>query len=233
MRWLALTAVLFTLACQSEPVAEPQAGGPGDGPAGPPPTEGDPGPDGGGPDRDAAVRATLQGTLVHEAFAGGVLQVDVVAERDGSPQVVGMERYEQPGPFRIAVRGDFESVELIVYVDADGDGPSAGDLRVSYSGNPISLVDTEAVEGLTVDLAEAEAQDGTPKDAEGEGEGGEGAGEAAPEAADGAAEGSESAPGAAEGGEEAPSEPEPAPPEPESAGEVPAEASPAEDAAAE
>ncbi len=164
MRHFVLMTSLLFLACQSEPGSETSVEGAG--PAGPPPEGGDPGPDGGGPDRDAPVSARLEGLLVHEAFAGGNLQVDVVGEREGTQQVVGMERYDEPGPFRIAVRGDFQEVDLIVYVDVDGDGPSAGDLRVEYAGNPISLVDVEVVEGLTVDLAEAEAQDGTPKDAE-------------------------------------------------------------------
>ncbi|GEM_PF-2938607 len=173
MRTLLVTSSLMLLACQSEPVSETSQG-PAGGPAGPALEAGDPGPDGGGPDRDAPVTARLEGSLVYDAFAGGQLQVDVVGERDGSPQVVGMERYEQPGPFRIAVRGDFETVDLIVYVDVDGDGPSAGDLRVEYAGNPISVAGVEVVEGLTVDLAAAEAQDGTPKDAEGDEPAGEG-----------------------------------------------------------
>lgn len=165
MRVLLLSLCLVLPGCQSERVSDAAGGGPGAGPAGPPPESGDLGPDGGGPDRDAPVTARLEGVLVHEAFTGGMLQVDVVGERDGTQQVVGMERYEQPGPFRIAVRGDFQAVDLIVYVDVDGDGPSAGDLRVEYAGNPIAVGDVEVVEGLTVDLADAEAQDGTPKEA--------------------------------------------------------------------
>ncbi len=174
MRTILILAAFSLLACQSETVEEPGAEGE-EGTAGPAAEVEDVGPDGGGPDRDAPITARLEGTLVYEEFTGGMLQVDVVAEKGGSPQVVGMDRYEQPGAFRIAVRGEFDSVALVVYVDADGDGPSAGDLRVEYSGNPISLVDTEVVEGLVVDLSQAEVQDGKPKDAELEEEGAEGA----------------------------------------------------------
>ncbi len=171
----------------------------------------DPGPEGGGPDRDAPIQARLEGTLVYEAYEGGTIQVDVVAEEDGQARVVGMERYDKPGAFRIAVRGDYEAVKLVVYVDKDSDGPNSGDLRVEYSGNPISIVDTEAVEGLVVDLAEAETQDGTPKDADAPTDpGGEGEGEGDPEASEAAAAGEGEAPeaGAAEPTEAEAAEPE-------------------------
>jgi hypothetical protein len=170
MRSKLLWMPLLLLACQQESVTEPAGGAKGE-PSGPPPEGQAPVPDPHGPDRDAPITVRLEGTLVYEEFSGGVLQVDVVGERDGNPNVVGMERYEQPGPFRIAVRGEFETVDLVVYVDADGDGPSAGDLRVEYSGNPISVVDVELIEGLVVDLSMAEAQDGAPNNAEEPGSG--------------------------------------------------------------
>ncbi len=114
---------------------------------------------GAAPDRvpvagEGKERARIMGTVDVPGYKQGTVQLDAVVDLDGTPQVVANERYPKPGQFRLVIRGNHESVDLIVYVDVDDDGPTAGDLRYEYDGNPVMLADGERIEGLVITVKE-------------------------------------------------------------------------------
>jgi hypothetical protein len=114
---------------------------------------------GAAPDRvpvagEGKERARIMGTVEVPGYKQGTVQLDAVVEVDGTPQVVANERYPKPGQFRLVIRGAHESVDLIVYLDVDDDGPTAGDLRYEYDGNPVMLAEGERIEGLVITVKE-------------------------------------------------------------------------------
>jgi len=89
---------------------------------------------------EGEISARLTGRIEVPNFDGGLIQLDAVAEVDGQNHVVANERYEEPGEFRLVVRGEHKSVDIVVYLIAAGnEGPGAGDVRFDYPGNPVSL----------------------------------------------------------------------------------------------
>jgi hypothetical protein len=151
-----------------EPVAE-EGSASGDGVAA---RTADPDSLGAAPDRvpvagEGKERARIMGTVEVPGYKQGTVQLDAVVDLDGTPQVVANERYPKPGQFRLVIRGAHESVDLIVYVDVDDDGPTAGDLRYEYEGNPVMLADGERIEGLVITVREEQT---TAVDEAGEGE---------------------------------------------------------------
>jgi hypothetical protein len=88
---------------------------------------------------EGEVSARLSGRVEVPAFAGGKIQMDAVAEVSGQSHVVANERYEEPGEFRLVVRGEHKSVDIFVYLIAGDSGPGAGDTRFEYPGNPVEL----------------------------------------------------------------------------------------------
>ena len=182
--------VLVVLACgSSEPESEPEASSPEasspeaevDVAAGsaadaaePPSADGERAGEGLG-------KVRVEGTIVMEAFEGGVIQIDAVSMIDGQPKVVAVERYPRVGPFRLDVRGAHDSVLLVAYHDHAGDGPSADDPRYEYEGNPLDLSSGDTVSELVFTLAtpvdptlSALAPDDQQPDVEVPGEGGAG-----------------------------------------------------------
>ena len=116
---------------------------------------------GAAPDRvpvagEGKERARIMGTVEVPGYKQGTVQLDAVVDLDGTPQVVANERYPKPGQFRLVIRGAHESVDLIVYVDVDDDGPTAGDLRYEYDGNPVMLADGERIEGLVITVKDTQ-----------------------------------------------------------------------------
>jgi hypothetical protein len=124
-------------------------------------TAADPDSLGAAPDRvpvagEGKERARIMGTVEVPGYKQGTVQLDAVVDMDGTPQVVANERYPKPGQFRLVIRGAHESVDLIVYVDVDDDGPTAGDLRYEYDGNPVMLADGERIEGLIITVKDTQ-----------------------------------------------------------------------------
>ncbi len=89
---------------------------------------------------EGEISARLSGMVVVPDFSGGMIQMDAVAEVNGQSHVVANERYEEPGEFRLVVRGDHKSVDIVIYLISGDGGPSAGDVRFDYPGNPVLLV---------------------------------------------------------------------------------------------
>lgn len=94
----------------------------------------------------------IGGTVVCSGCASGTLQIEAIAlgQAGGNPQVLGIERLQGPGAFRLEVR-DATSVGLRAYVDLDGDGPDPDDQRFDLSASPIDVLDPDATR-LRVDL---------------------------------------------------------------------------------
>ena len=88
---------------------------------------------------EGEISARLSGVVEVPNFTGGKIQLDAVAQVDGQTHVVANERYDEPGEFRLVVRGEHESIDIVVYLIAGDGGPAAGDVRFEYPGNPISL----------------------------------------------------------------------------------------------
>jgi hypothetical protein len=120
---------------------------------------------------DGEVQARVSGVVSVPDFNGQVIQFDALADFEGQSVVVANERYDAPGEFRLVVRGEHESIDIIVYLDVDGDGPSQGDFRYEYVNNPIALNPTmgEIVEisGLEITVVDSgEVTSGGPAGAE-------------------------------------------------------------------
>jgi len=92
---------------------------------------------------EGEVSARLSGKVEVPDFSGGKIQMDAVAEVNGQSHVVANERYDEPGDFRLVVRGDHKSVDIVVYLISGDSGPGAGDVRFEYPGNPVLLVSDE------------------------------------------------------------------------------------------
>ncbi len=129
---------------------------------------------------DGEVQARISGIVDVPGYIGQAIQFDALAQFEGQSVVVANERYDAPGEFRLVVRGEHESVDIVVYLDVDGDGPSQGDFRYEYVNNPIALnpvvgevVEILGLELLVVDDGQA-ADGGVPSEAtplvEGEGQ---------------------------------------------------------------
>jgi hypothetical protein len=88
---------------------------------------------------EGEISARLSGRVEVPDFTGGMIQMDAVAEVNGQSHVVANERYEEPGDFRLVVRGEHTSVDIFVYLIAGDSGPGAGDTRFEYPGNPVAL----------------------------------------------------------------------------------------------
>ena len=140
----------------------------------PPPVDGAQGVDGPSADNipiagDGEIQARISGVVDVPDFNGQVIQFDALAEFEGQSVVVANERYDAPGEFRLVVRGEHESVDVIVYLDVDGDGPSQGDLRYEYPGNPIPLNPEagEVVEIGGLEISVVDTGEGNGGDVEG------------------------------------------------------------------
>ena len=95
-------------------------------------------------------RGRIQGDVEVAGFAGGLIHIDAVVEEEGENVVVAKATFDKPGPYRLVVKGEHPEVNLVVYLDVDGDGPTAGDRRYEYPGNPVALAEGERIEGLTI-----------------------------------------------------------------------------------
>lgn len=125
-----LLATVFLISCGGS--AEPELG--------PAPGAGQPSPDHVPVAGEGEISARLSGKVEVPDFAGGMIQLDAVAKVDGQSHVVANERYDEPGDFRLVVRGEHKSVDIVVYLISGDGGPAAGDVRFEYPGNPVSLI---------------------------------------------------------------------------------------------
>ncbi|MFH1466658.1 MAG: hypothetical protein ABIO70_19890, partial [Pseudomonadota bacterium] len=122
---------------------------------------GDPGATPGGtveaPDPFAAVdgpRVKLSGTIVYQG-AHALLDMDIFQIEpnvQGGRAFVGKEKLAA-GAFTIRLPVSLGKVDLEVFLDRDGDGPTPGDPFATCAQNPISLTGGD-VRGLVIDVAQ-------------------------------------------------------------------------------
>ncbi len=110
-------------------------------------------PSGPGSDPFASVdgpRVTLSGTIVH-ADPSVVLDLDIFRSDSGGPggrAFVGKKKLS-PGPFILEIPRSFDKISLEVFLDANGDGPSADDPFATCPCNPVNLRKGD-VDGLVI-----------------------------------------------------------------------------------
>jgi hypothetical protein len=113
---------------------------------------------------EGEVTARLSGRVEVPDFAGGMIQMDAVAEVGGQSHVVANERYEEPSEFRLVVRGEHKSVDIFVYLIAGDSGPGAGDTRFEYPGNPVELSEDGdtvfEIKDMVITVIPVESKDG-------------------------------------------------------------------------
>jgi hypothetical protein len=98
----------------------------------------------------------VKGEIHMTGYDGKILQVDA-RNLDGPDQpVVDSEKLEGPGPFVLSVPVEVTRVGLVVYVDREGDGPSAGDRRFDFLEE--ILVVQGAIEDIQIDLDKGSIQ---------------------------------------------------------------------------
>jgi lysophospholipase L1-like esterase len=112
------------------------------------------------PDPAGAVQSAewhkVKGEIRMSGYEGKILQVDARNLDDLERPVVDSEKLEEPGPFLLSIPVDITRVGLVVYVDREGDGPSARDRRFDFMEDVLSVVG--AVDGVQIDLDKGEIQ---------------------------------------------------------------------------
>ena len=115
-------------------------------------------PAGGGPGgiaqplfEDLSDPITLRGTLTAPEHAAATIDIDVFAV---DPQGHGGRRYlgkikTGPGSWSLQAPRNFGQIELEAVIDEDADGPTPGDPRGGYAGNPLT-VGSEDIDGVDI-----------------------------------------------------------------------------------
>ncbi|MFH1467695.1 MAG: SGNH/GDSL hydrolase family protein [Pseudomonadota bacterium] len=94
----------------------------------------------------------IQGEVVAPAdMAGTPLQIDAVTTGAGPGGVVGTMRAPRPGPFSMELSAQVARVSFQVYLDAAGDGPSAGDPRIDLYPEGLEIP-AEGLAEIVLDL---------------------------------------------------------------------------------
>ena len=99
----------------------------------------------------AAARTTMRGTVHTAKPLEGPVQIDAIEPGVSAPQVVGSATAAADGSFELHLASS-DPVSLRAFVDKDGDGPSASDTHVAFSGDP---VDPQAGGHIYLDLDSA------------------------------------------------------------------------------
>jgi len=93
-------------------------------------------------DLDPENSIAISGTLDYPGQKEGKLLVEVLTITDNTPELKHSEVFEKAGEFTIAMPKGLGSVQLVAFVDVDGDGPSehdpAGMLPIEVQDNPVS-----------------------------------------------------------------------------------------------
>ncbi len=133
-----LSFLLLLAAC---PTDVPEAGVPAatDAPVGQPPADGSPAGSPGDPGSPSPSGNTeplkvepgqgvkLTGTATFEGTAEGTVRLDVLKQGTSMPELVYSTTLEKLGPFEVELPKNFGSVQVTVFVDTTGDGPTVGE----------------------------------------------------------------------------------------------------------
>lgn len=200
-----LSFLLLLVACPTE---VPEAGAPAatDAPAGQPAADGS---STGGPGAPSPTGNTeplkvepgqgvkLTGTATFEGTAEGAVRLDVLKQGTSMPELVYSTTLEKLGPFEVELPKNFGSVQVTVFVDTTGDGPTVGEPMAASAFMEIGETPPAP---LTLALAKLEAGSGGPPPSGAPPAGGEGAPPAGAPPAGAPPAGAPPAGGAVEGG---------------------------------
>ena len=92
----------------------------------------------------------ISGTLLFSGYESGIIHLDAITAQTRNPEVVNAIQLNQPGPFALPV-GLPKKVTLRAYIDPEGDGPDADDLRIDLS-DTIFHLDQRAANNIIVNL---------------------------------------------------------------------------------
>ena len=92
----------------------------------------------------------ISGTLLFSGYESGIIHLDAITAQTRNPEVVNAIQLNQPGPFALPV-GLPKKVTLRAYIDPEGDGPDADDVRIDLS-DTIFHLDQRAANNIIVNL---------------------------------------------------------------------------------
>ncbi len=161
-----VSLLLLLAACPTE-APEVGVGTPGAAPDGtaPPPTEASGGPGGASTVNTEPLNVVpgegvkLTGTATYEGTAEGSVRMDVLKQAGGMPSLVYSTTLERLGPFEVELPKNFGSVQVTVFVDTTGDGPTVGEPMAASAFMEIGETPPAAV---TLVLAKLESGSGGP-----------------------------------------------------------------------
>ena len=92
----------------------------------------------------------ISGTIQFGGYTSGIIHIDAITAQTRTPEVVNAIQLHGPGPFALPI-GLPKKVTLRAYIDPEGDGPDADDLRIDFSDTVFHL-DQMQVNNIIVDL---------------------------------------------------------------------------------
>ena len=92
----------------------------------------------------------ISGTVQFSGYESGIIHLDAITAQTRNPEVVNAIQLNQPGPFALPV-GLPKKVTLRAYIDPEGDGPDADDVRIDLS-DTIFHLDQRAANNIIVNL---------------------------------------------------------------------------------
>lgn len=109
------------------------------------------------PDREFQVTGgagvKVSGSVSYAGAQKGTIRVDFLRaqERPGFPEIVGSLTLKTPGPFSVDVPQSLGKVQIVSYIDADGNGPSAGE-AFGHPAKDTYDIETTAITGINITL---------------------------------------------------------------------------------
>jgi lysophospholipase L1-like esterase len=98
---------------------------------------------------------SVSGTLlVPQEHDGIPVQLDVMEVGASQPVILGTRRLTNSGAFVVLLNKQVDRVAFIAYLDTEGDGPGAGDMRIELHSAGLALPDEGKLEGVELDLSE-------------------------------------------------------------------------------
>jgi hypothetical protein len=92
----------------------------------------------------------LTGTLKYDAYTEGIIHIDATTAQTRTPTPINAIQLSKPGAFTLPV-GLPRKLTLRAYIDSEGDGPDADDLRFDFSDTILHL-DQTTITTLVIDL---------------------------------------------------------------------------------
>jgi len=108
------------------------------------------------PDREFQVTGTgvkVSGSVTYAGGQKGTIRVDFLRaqERPGFPEIVGSLSLKAPGPFSVDVPQSLGKVQIVSYIDGDGNGPSEGE-AFGHAPKDVYDIETTAITGIDITL---------------------------------------------------------------------------------